>query len=125
MVIHRGRDPETGRLTSPISLEEWKQAIQGLPSVRLCMGDIRVENPRSGEVVTMKNLGGDAEYHSNALGGWQRAFQWSPSGQVHLNVGAFLNRKAQIDISIPQEIARRLGAKIYEEGDAVVEGDLV
>jgi hypothetical protein len=125
VVIDRGWDPVSGYRANPITLEQWLVAIEGVDGIRLCKGNPSVVNPHTGEVIEMANHGGDAEYYSKPAKEWVRAFQWSPSGRVNLNAIAFINRKGMFELHLPQQLAKKLGAKIFGEGSTVIEGDVL
>jgi hypothetical protein len=48
-------------------------------------GDFEIANPSTGEIIKVRNTGGDAEvcFETNK---WLRVFRWSPSGRISFRV---------------------------------------
>jgi hypothetical protein len=74
------RDPDSQIL--PIALSEWRAAAQQTPGVRMAKGDSEITNPKTGEIIRLRNAGGDAEVFFPVDAEWLRVFCWSPSGRV-------------------------------------------
>ena len=67
---------DDGNNLSPISLSEWKKAIENTPGVRLASGDGVVMNPHTRETISIPNSGGDAEVYYPAKAEWMRVYSW-------------------------------------------------
>jgi hypothetical protein len=112
--IHIRRVAPSGE-TSPISIEEWRAAVEKTEGVRLAKGPLTAVNPVTGEPVSIGNSGGDAEVFLPDANEWFRVFRWSPRG-VH-----FAARSSFADMpfcGIVLELAHRLGASVIgDEGE--------
>jgi hypothetical protein len=67
---------DDGNTLNPISLSEWRAAVEGTPNVRLAPGDTVISNPHTQEVISIPNRGGDAEVYSPAESEWIRVYSW-------------------------------------------------
>ena len=45
----------------PIALSEWRAVVQQTHNVRMAEGDFEITNPKTGEIIRLRNAGGDAE----------------------------------------------------------------
>lgn len=64
---------------TPISLEEWQNAVRATPGVRLAEGPWPMTDG-SGRVIShQSNSGGDVEVFDPAESRWVRALWWSPA----------------------------------------------
>jgi len=79
--IHIARRHLDGQIL-PIALSEWRAAVQHTPGVRMATGDYEITNPKTREIIGLRNAGGDAEAFFSAKAEWLRVFRWSPSGRV-------------------------------------------
>jgi hypothetical protein len=112
--IHiRRRDPN-GQIL-PIAISEWRAAVQQTENVRIAEGDFRTGNPKTGEIIALRNTGGDAEVFFPAEAEWRRLFRWSPSGQVSFG--------APRDFDLPTSDVRRLASKLAHALGASLVGD--
>ena len=66
---------------SPITLDEWRAAVQRNTQFRLAFGDAEFENPKTHEKIRIPNSGGDVEILVQP-DRWIRAFSWSASGSI-------------------------------------------
>jgi hypothetical protein len=71
--IHIER-PSADEEPSPIALSEWRAAVARTDGVRMADGDYHITNPKTGERITLRNAGGDAEVFFPDNGAWLRAF---------------------------------------------------
>jgi hypothetical protein len=97
-----------------LELSEWRAAVERTDGVRMAEGDFLITNPKTGEVIRLRNEGGDAEVLTGD-GSWRRAFRWSPSGRISF--------AAPRDFETPTSAIRRLALKLARELDAVLVGD--
>jgi hypothetical protein len=71
-LIERVRKPSLE--VDSIPLSEWREYVQRQSQLRLNEGNIRIQNPRTGEVLEMPGQLGNAELLRN--GQWANAFWW-------------------------------------------------
>ena len=102
------RDGDEQRL--PIALKEWQNAVGATDGVRMAQGDSHVVNPRTGEIVTSPNSGGDAEMLFAANGEWVRVFHWHPPGRASFRATAAFDDENSDISRIARELAARLSA---------------
>jgi hypothetical protein len=110
-IKRRGADEQL----SPITLSEWRAAVSHVDGVRIADGDNHITNPKTGERITLRNAGGDAEVLFPDDGAWRRAFRWSPQGSISF--------RAPRDFLAPTCFIRRLAAELARELDARLIGD--
>src|SRR5215831_14286595 len=101
--IHITRRGPEGQVV-PIALSEWRAVVQQIPNVRLAEGDYNITNPKTGDIITLRNAGGDAEALFSPTAEWLRVFRWSPSGRISFN--------APSDFDLPTSAIRRLAAEL-------------
>jgi hypothetical protein len=101
--IHIKRCASDGEIL-PIALSEWQAAVRQTPNVRMAEGDFELTNPKTGEIIRLRNDGGDAEVFFPANAAWLRVFRWSPDGRVSFN--------ARGDFDLPTSPIRRLAAEL-------------
>ena len=95
-----------------ISLSEWRAAVEATDGVRLHNADTHsATNPKTGENITVRAKGGDAEVFFPDSGRWHWVFLWSSSKAV------FAARFVPSETSDPAwraavALAKRLGATI-------------
>ena len=106
------------RKDRPISLSEWRAAVEATDGVRLHDADKHsAANPRTGEKITIRARSGDAEVFFPDSGRWHWVFLWSRSKAV------FAARFVPSETSDPAwraavALASRLGATIRgDEGE--------
>jgi len=58
--IHIARRAPEGQIL-PIALSEWRAVVQQTHNVRMAEGDFEITNPKTGEIIRLRNAGGDAE----------------------------------------------------------------
>ena len=102
------------RRDSPIALSDWCAAVQRTAGVRLANGDDVITNPKTGETIRIRNLGGDAEMFVSAGARWYRVFCWS-EGRISF--------KAPPDFLEPDSALRRLAAELARALGASLVGD--
>lgn len=66
----------------PITLSEWKKAVDLVEGVRMSEGDAALLNPLTKETVVLHNRGGDAELFRPDCNRWLRVLWWTPDGIV-------------------------------------------
>jgi hypothetical protein len=59
----------------PIALSEWCAAVQQTENVRKAEGDFGITNPKTGEIIKLRNAGGDAEAFFPAKAEWLPVFR--------------------------------------------------
>jgi hypothetical protein len=112
--IHITRRNLSGE-TLPIALSEWRAVVQRTTGVRMANGDFQAKNPKTAEVVRIRNVGGDAEVFFPADSMWRRVFHWSPSGHISF--------RAPSDFEQSTSIIRRLAAALARDLNASLIGD--
>ncbi|HEX8734175.1 MAG TPA: hypothetical protein VF721_02560 [Pyrinomonadaceae bacterium] len=60
----------------PITLSEWKAAVEKLENVRLSTEDLVMTNPSTGDVIRLPNAEGDAEIFFPEESKWRRVYRW-------------------------------------------------
>jgi hypothetical protein len=107
------RAPDARHL--PIDLLEWRAVVAKAAGVRMAEGDFEISNPATGEVIRLRNSGGDAEvfFPGDAL--WRRVFRWSSPGRISF--------RAPRDFGAPASIIGRLALELARDLDALVVGD--
>jgi hypothetical protein len=99
----------------PIALSEWRIVVQQTQNVRMAEGDLEIINPKTGEIIRLRNAGGDAEAFFAAKAEWLRVFRWSPSGRISF--------RAPSDFDLPTSGTRRLAAELAHALGASLIGD--
>jgi hypothetical protein len=112
--IHIARRTPDGQIL-PIALSEWRTAVQQTQNVRIAEGDFEISNPKTDEIITLRNAGGDAEVFFSAKAEWLRVFRCSPSGRISF--------RAPRDFDLPTSDIRRLAAKLARALGASLIGD--
>jgi hypothetical protein len=112
--IHIARRAPEGQIL-PIALSEWRAAVQQTQNVRMAEGDFEITNPKTGEIIRLRNAGGDAEAFFSAKAEWLRVFCWSPSGRISF--------RAPRDFDLPASGIRRLAAELAHALGASLVGD--
>ena len=112
--IHiKRRAPDAQSL--PLELSEWRAAVARTDGVRMAEGDHRITNPKTGEIIQLRNNGGDAEVFFAGDASWRRVFRWSPPDRI-----SFV---APRDFETPTSAIRRLALQLARDLDAVLVGD--
>jgi hypothetical protein len=92
--------------TPGFTLDEWKAAVESTEGVRLNAGKVAVRNPKTGEVVSIPGMAGDAEVDVD--GHWIPCFRWRPKGfVVFCSDPDFMNPESKL-----RKLARGLGEKL-------------
>jgi len=112
--IHIERRTPDGQ-RSPIELSEWRAVVARTDGVRLVEGNFQATNPRTYEIITLRNDGGDAEIFSATDARWQPGFSWSRSGRISF--------PAPRDFEEPTSAVRRLALELARDLDARLVGD--
>jgi hypothetical protein len=112
--IHIERRTSDGK-NVPITLTEWCEAVKRTTGVRVANGDLAATNQMTGEVIAVRNAGGDAEVFFPEDAVWRWVFRWSPSGRISF--------RAPDDFSVPTSKIRLLVADLARDLDATLVGD--
>jgi hypothetical protein len=99
--------------TLPITLEEWLEAVEATPGIRLADGPLQLRNPMTGEIITVQNAGGDVEVYFQDE--WVRVFFWTPAGLASF--------RATAETEHPDSEIRRAARALAKKLDADVVGD--
>jgi hypothetical protein len=108
------RRRDAGGQDSTIGLSEWRAVVERTDGVRLAEGDYQITNPKTGELIGIRNRGGDAEVFFSHEATWRRVFRWS-EGQISF--------AAPRDFDLPTCSIRRLAAEFARALDARLVGD--
>jgi len=112
--IERERD-EFGDPDPPITLAEWKQAIETIPALRLATGPVVLRNPKTGNELTIDTGGARAEACLDGTS-WVGVFFWYPSERVSFRAPSGPRRDQVMQLA--RTLARALGAWIVgDEGE--------
>jgi hypothetical protein len=112
-----GYDIHIRHVVGTITLPEWRDAVEATDGVRLCSGDTRITNPKTGEVTTIANSGGDTEFFLAEKSKWIRAFRWRPSvGDICFRLTPEFNNPSSALRSTARQLALRLGAHLIGDG---------
>ena len=79
--LHIEREMLDGQ-ARPITLPEWKEAVERVDGVRMAEGDASAVNPLTQGRIVIPNRGGDAEIFRADCQRWLRALWWTPGGIV-------------------------------------------
>jgi hypothetical protein len=108
------RRRDTGALDSAIALSEWRAVVERTDGVRMVEGDHEITNPKTGELIRIRNPGGDAEVFFSHEAAWRRVFRWS---EGHISFAA------PRDFNLPTCFLRGLAAELARALDARLVGD--
>ena len=115
--IHIERQ-DSGGQNIPITLEEWRAIVEGTDGIRLAEGRHNVTNPKTGEVISFGNAGGDAEVFLPDASTWRRAFLWSRPGRISFRAPSDWDEPTSQIRRIATALARSLGATLVgDEGE--------
>jgi hypothetical protein len=99
----------------PVALAEWHAAVAKTKGVRLAEGPLKITNPKTGEIISIGNSGGDAEVLFFKEQQWLRVFYWSPDG-IYFAPGRNFGDLPFRHIVL--ELARHLNASVVgDEGE--------
>jgi hypothetical protein len=112
--IHIARRAPEGQML-PIALSEWRAVVQQTEDVRMAEGNFEITNPKTDQVIRLRNAGGDAEVFSPTRAEWQRVFRWDPFGRISF--------RAPRDFHLPTSFIRRLAAELAHALGASLIGD--
>ena len=100
----------------PLLLEEWKAAVKARENLRLQETRSSIANPKTGEVIELGFVEGDAEIRIGNE--WQPCFRWRRSGSVVFDApGDFEDRRSAVR-SAAYGLAESLGCRVVgEEGE--------
>lgn len=109
------------RRNTPITLAEWRDAIERTENVRLADGQHKVTNPQTGEIITFGNPGGDAEVFFPVDGTWKRILCWSRRGAIPFAAAPDFAEPDSHLRHIATTLAQNLGALLVaDEGESYV-----
>ncbi len=116
-----GRDEVPQELTierdKPITIDEWRTAVEAQPLLRYGPTDSKATNPKTGEVIIVRGLEGDASIELD--GRWVNLFRWR-RGRVTFNAQAIEGARNPVQ-KVAFDLAKALGALIRgEEGEAYI-----
>jgi hypothetical protein len=84
----------------------------------MAKGDYEITNPKTREIIGLRNAGGDAEAFFSAKAEWLRVFRWSPSGRVSFRPPGDFDLPTSSIRHLAAELARALGASLIgDEGE--------
>src|SRR5437762_14100007 len=107
------RGPDAQRL--PIALSEWRTVVRRTEGVRIAEDDSQATIPRTGEVIGLRNNGGNAEVFLPDKTAWIRAFHWSHSGRASF--------RAPRDFEVPASAIRQVALVLACGLNALLVGD--
>lgn len=117
--IHIERVDSNGLSSNnPITLSEWKAAIEKLDTVRLASGDYVVTNPITKQVIRFRSSEGDAEVFFPAQSAWSWVYRWY-EGTISFKVRpSFFDDPNDVVRQTTRQLAVILDAKIVgDEGE--------
>ncbi len=116
--IHIERVNDEGKsVGEPITLFEWKLAVENQENVRLSSEDAVGKNPATGEVIRIPNSDGDAEVFFPDESSWHRVYHWRKGRISFRGLPSFENPNDRIR-QTTRLLAKFLEAKIVgDEGE--------
>jgi hypothetical protein len=103
---------------APITLDEWKIAVEKASGIRLAIGDSIIKNPKTRGEIRVANFGGGAEVYFSASDEWIRAFRYCRNGTVVFNAPQNPGDSNDLVMFIAQQLAIYLKARVVgEEGE--------
>jgi hypothetical protein len=109
--IHIEREP-------PITLPEWRAAVEQTSGVRMADSELDIVNPTSREVIQLGGAGVDAEVCLPNRESWARVFYWKASGHISFAAPNDFDAPDSIIRRLANELARALGARLVgDEGE--------
>jgi hypothetical protein len=106
------------RETGEISLAEWHSAVEQTDGVRLAEGDLEIVNPKTGDIISIGNSGGDAEVYFPEGQEWCRVFAWHESRASFEGLPSFSEMGDPVRIAA-MALAKLLKAQIRGESGEV------
>jgi hypothetical protein len=102
------------RREPPLTLSEWKAAVDNTEGVRLDSHGVSATNPRTGDVFSIDGVDGDAQV--KVAGEWLPCFLWRDSGAVAFRAPREFSDPACTVRIAAKRLATRLGAKLVGDG---------
>jgi hypothetical protein len=101
---------------TPITMAEWKSAIEGTEGVRLFSGTHSLVNPKTGQSISVQAVEGDTEILIE--GTWRPGFRWF-EGSISLKAAAAFETYTDHKLRpVVRELATKLGAEVRgDEGE--------
>ena len=103
-ILHIEREMANGE-PRPITLPEWKEAVERVQGVRMAEGDASAVNPLTKDRIVIPNRGGDVEIFRADCQCWLRTLWWTPAGSVRFAA-------PETDGDTVAEIARALATEL-------------
>jgi hypothetical protein len=98
----------------PLTIDEWRTAVEIHPLLRFGPIDSVASNPRTGEVIVVRSAEGDASIELD--GRWTSMFRWR-KGRVTFTARAIESASDPVS-KVAFELAKNLGAVVRgEEGE--------
>jgi hypothetical protein len=101
--IHIARD-------TPITMAEWKSAVEATDGVRIFSGTHSLVNPKTGQRISIEASEGDAEILIE--GTWRPCFRWFEGSIILKAAAAFETYTDNKLWPVVRELATKLGAKV-------------
>ncbi len=116
--IHIERVNDKGEpIGEPITLSEWKAAVESQKNVHLTSEDFISKNPATGEVIRIQNSEGESEVFFSEESKWYRVYRWNKDRITFKGLPSFDNPNDLIR-QTTQQLAKVLGARIVgDEGE--------
>jgi len=105
------RRHNTGVPDSPIALSDWRVAVECTDGVRMAEEDYQIANPKTGELIRIRNRGGDAEILFPDEGAWRRVFWWF-EGRISFGAPRDFELPTCFIRRAATDLARALGARL-------------
>lgn len=113
--LHIQREMPDGE-PRPITLAEWKEAVERVDGARLAEGDACAVNPLTRDRIVIPNRGGDVEIFRDDCRCWLRALWWTPAGTVRF---AAPDGNGDPVAEIAHALAKELGARVLDDQNRV------
>jgi hypothetical protein len=115
--IHIERRDATG-VCEPITKSEWLAAVGANRSLRIRTEDFVARNPQTGEPISIKTTGLDAEFFREKDEDWIPAFFWSSAGTISFDATDDFDDPDAPLRSVAGALARSLNASLIgDEGE--------
>ena len=100
----------------PITLAEWIDLARARAYLRLREEDHSLQNPRTGEVITIGRIEGETELRVGDT--WVPCFRWRRSGTIAFDAPRDFDESASPVRRVALELARSLNARLVgQEGE--------
>ena len=100
-------------------MAEWQSVVEQTSGVRLAKGDLEIVNPKTGDIISVGNPGGDAEVYFTGSQAWHHVFTWHRSGKVSFKgLPSFSDPEDPVRIAATA-LAKLLKAQIRGESSEV------